>query len=218
MKKIALISHRKQHADRVLHKINDELTRIIEQAGHLPIGIPLTEEGLLEDYAEMADAYIFLGTDDLNPFYYGQEPTEHMSALDLSRDSFCMALFRLVEGNKPVLGINYGMHLINVAMGGTLKPCDTHIIHEAAHGALHSLQLEEDSFLYPWYGKRTIVNSQHRYQVDNVGFGLEVAARCQEDIEALQDKDSQIYAIQWNPEQDDRAEMHRVFYGFFEMV
>lgn len=218
MKKIAIISNKKPLADRILHTINDAITQIIEQAGYLPIGIPFASDSSIEPYAEVADAYIFLGQDDLNPFFYGQEPGPGMTALDLERDNFNLALFKQLEGKKPVLGINYGMQLINVARGGTLKPVCSHIIHQSDQLAYHSLNLREDSFLYPWYGRRMIVNSHHRYQIDQVGAGLTVAGCCHDDIEALQDITNRVYAIQWNPEQDDRQEMHRLFHGFLQMV
>lgn len=218
MKRIAVISNKKPLADRLLHTVNDHLVQLIEQAGHLPIGIPISSEDLIEDYAKLADAFIFLGTDDLNPFFYGEEQGPDMGALDLERDSFAMAFFQFVDGKKPVLGINFGLHLINVARGGTLKPVDTQIIHSSDKEAYHSLQVEEEAFLYPWYGRRMIVNSQHRYQVHLVGAGLDVAARCHTDIEALQDLTRQVYAIQWNPEADSRQEMHRLFHRFLQMV
>src|SRR5215203_4773371 len=58
---------------------------------------------------------------DLDPSYYGEEPTTELGVTLPERDAFEMALLgHALERSVPVLGICRGLQVLNVALGGTL--------------------------------------------------------------------------------------------------
>ena len=87
---------------------------------------------------------------------------------------------------------------------------------------MHDITVKPYSFVYDVYGKeRVTVNSHHGGGVDTLGTGLEVVAVCDDGvIEAYENKEKNIYAVLWHPEQSfhDGDEMeHRFFENFLKI-
>jgi len=114
---------------------------------------------------------------------------------------------------KPILGICYGLQILNVHRAGSLvQHIESPINHEAGRkvAIAHDVVVEDGSILArivtEGNGKqgKLPVNSSHHQSADSVGKGLRVSARCPEDgiIEALEgtDPDHFVLAVQWHPE------------------
>lgn len=117
-----------------------------------------------------------------------------------------------IRDGIPVLGICRGMHLVNVACGGTLTNIDEAFADAVRHvnewrageQYVHDVHISPDSILFGVAGGRAKarVNSHHRRCIDQLGEGLVLAARSTDGvIEAIERRGSSYcVGIQWHPE------------------
>ena len=125
---------------------------------------------------------------------------------------------------KPVLGICYGLQILNVYRAGSLvQHIQSPVNHEAGRKVevAHTVAIDSGSLLAQIVaGAKTDpsglpVNSSHHQSAEKVGSGLKVSARCPEDgiIEALEstDPDHFVLAVQWHPERSVDAASKAIF-------
>jgi putative glutamine amidotransferase len=168
----------------------------------------------VSDYVEALDGLVLQGGTDVSPRSYGHEPLRPEWQGDIVRDRYEMELMAgFVDVGKPVLGICRGAQLINVAYGGTLwqdvptmvPAALPHHDPELYDENLHPLRFEPGSLLETLFPGRHSgrVNSIHHQAVRDLGHGLVVEARAEDDavIEAIRwDGSSFVYGMQWHPE------------------
>jgi putative glutamine amidotransferase len=166
-------------------------------------------DGLLET-ADMADAVVIMGGEDIDPqFYDGQRGYEgeghHFEVADAAQ----IQLVRLaVSRHLPVLGICRGHQVINVALGGTLLQH----VDDAGHRNIdlpveyalveHPVRLEPDSILGERFGRdHIVVQSAHHQVVDRLGAGLRAVGWAHDGhIEAIEHETLPVTGVQWHPE------------------
>lgn len=170
------------------------------EAGGVPILIPPLGNTIF--YAEMINGLLIPGGDDLDPSYYHEEMLPQVKRVPRRRSNFEISLLKeIVNLHKPVLGICYGMQLINVVFGGTLyQDIDSQMSVEIDHKkGYHIIVITENRFLK----KGTFsVNSTHHQAIRKLGIGLSAFA-CSEDnmIEAFYKEDYKfLIGVQWHPE------------------
>ncbi|HSB52122.1 MAG TPA: gamma-glutamyl-gamma-aminobutyrate hydrolase family protein, partial [Dissulfurispiraceae bacterium] len=161
------------------------------------------------DIVEVIDGLVLSGGGDLLPDYYGEAisvPAGLLKPVERTRSDFEIELVReTLRRGKPVLGICYGMQLLNVALGGSLyqdigvqvKGARDH--REGQHGIMIS-----DVFtpaLSPLPSVQ-FVNSTHHQAVRRSGEGMRAFAVSEEGIiEGVYLKDHPFVAgVQWHPE------------------
>ena len=197
-----------------------------EQAVHLaggtPIAIPLSESAAeVRRLAGECDAVLLPGSPaDVDPRKYGERRDPKTADADLPRDRVDGILLDEAYANrKPVLGICYGLQILNVYRAGSLvQDIQSPINHEAGRkvAVAHDVVVDEDSRLAQIVrdghgnASRLPVNSSHHHSADAAGKGLRIVARCPEDgiVEALESTDPEhfVLAVQWHPERSVEAD------------
>lgn len=195
----------------------------VERSGAEAVVISL--ESLPDEIARRitdCDAVLLPGSAaDIDPQKYGATRDPHTENPDPRRDTADELLLQDAYNlRKPVLGICYGLQMLNVYRSGTLLQHieDSPVNHAAGRtvARAHTVHVDPVSKLASEILREAArgdlpVNSSHHQSADQIGDGLRVAARCAEDgiIEALEGtaSDHWVVAVQWHPERsyDDPA-------------
>jgi putative glutamine amidotransferase len=199
----------------------------IQQAGGDPVPIPLDHPSTeVKTVAKSCDAVLLPGSRaDVNPEKYGAERDPKTADSDYPRDIVDRILLEdAYAGRKPVLGICYGLQILNVYCAGSLvQHIQSPINHEAGRKVevAHNVAIDSGSRLARIVEGVKVdlsslpVNSSHHQSAENVGAGLRISARCPEDgiVEALEstDPDHFVLAVQWHPERSVDAASKAIF-------
>lgn len=194
---------------RPLYSLKRSYATAVLGAGGLAV-MPV-EPKLCLEYAEIADGLLL--TDDvqsINPGRFGElydkdaypAGSSWYSNFSHTRDSLDLALCRaFLEKGKPILGLGRGMHIINVALGGTLHQGLKAEFPSHSEQKKHEISVKSGSVLESLIGSSDTVNNYHHQAVKALGEGLEAAAFSQDGVvEAIWHKSLPVIGIQWNPE------------------
>jgi putative glutamine amidotransferase len=201
----------REYAERSL----PQYERAVEMAGGEPVRIPLDQPPAeVMKLIERCDAVLLPGSKaDVDPAKYDAPRDPQTAAADAGRDTVDELLLQdAYNMRKPILGICYGLQILNVYRSGTLiQHIQSPVKHEAGRkvAVAHSIVVEPGSKLATIVstGAKPVVvpvNSSHHQAADIVGDGLQVVARSPQDgvIEALEgtSPDHFVLAVQWHPE------------------
>lgn len=219
--------------------------RAIELSGGEPVRVPLDRTPAeVMKIIERCDGVLLPGSKaDVDPAKFGAEKHPKTEASDSRRDTVDELLLQdAYNMHKPILGICYGLQILNVYRSGTLlQHIETPVNHEAGRKVpvAHQVTVEPGSKLSEILGVNSLpANSSHHQAAEVIGDGLRVVARCPQDsiIEGLEgtSPDHFVIAVQWHPErsfaEDDHSraifaalvkaarEKHRELAGEFETV
>ncbi len=213
----------------------------IKLAGGEPVRIPLDQEPAeVMKLIEGCDGVLLPGSPaDVDPAKYEAPRHPKTEDADAKRDTVDELLLQdAYNMRKPILGICYGLQILNVYRSGSLlQHIESPINHEAGRKVLvaHSVEIASDSKLAGLLGDQIIshevngekkpvlpVNSSHHQSADLIGDGLRITARCPEDgiIEALEgtSPDHFVLAVQWHPERsvDEDEASRAIFHSLIE--
>lgn len=207
----------------------------LARAGAVPVMVPLLADDAdtVRALYEHLDGIFLAGGVDVDPAAYGEERHELCGRTDPVRDAVELQLVRwAVEEGKPLFGVCRGLHVVNVAMGGTLWQ-DTAL----AAGAIkhdyfptqgfrrdflaHTVDITGGTRLATLLGCGTYeVNSMHHQGIRRLGDSLRISAIAPDGlIEAVEsDNGSFLLAVQWHPEalSEDHAGTQVLFRAFAE--
>lgn len=174
-----------------------------------------------ERIVSMIDGLLVPGGFDIEPTIYGEEKLPECGTTFPSEDAYDMALIKeAVKQGKPVMCICRGCQIANVLYGGTLYqdlPTQYGKTVEHSKGDIpgiintHPVKLEADSYLAKVLGATNIItNTAHHQAVKDLGKGFKIVGRAEDGtIEAIEQEDGSIIAMQWHPEMLQNVEMYR---------
>jgi putative glutamine amidotransferase len=188
--------------------------RSIERAGGVSLFLP--SDSSLPGVAREIDGCIIPGGKDIDPRVYGESPSSFWNPEDSGRADFEFLLLReIMKQKKPLLGICYGMQIMNVFFGGTLYQ-DIGASRIGAiyhHKGNHIITVENN----PYFPEGIYeVNSNHHQAVKDPGAGIRpFAVPCDGLIEAFyHDRHPFALGVQWHPERMEGHLTEQIFNRF----
>jgi len=203
--------------------------RAVELAGGDPVRIPLdASTSEIQKLIEPCDAIVLPGSRaDVDPVKYNEPRGAKTADADRKRDHVDELLINdAYRARKPLLGICYGLQILNVHRAGSLvQHIESPVNHEAGRAVpiAHTIDVDADSKLAAIVKESGAVrtgvpvNSSHHQSADRVGDGLRIVARCPDDgiVEAVEgtSPDHFVLAVQWHPERsvDEDAVSRAIF-------
>lgn len=170
-------------------------------------GIPLQVRPEDDLSAVEYDAIVVTGGHDIDPVLYAAEPEVHPK-YDQQRDKFEAQLIDdAIARDLPLLSICRGAQLLNVRCGGNLfqdlSPQRKRTSKRRSVLPLKNLYNEQNSLVAQVMGcTHCKINSLHNQAVDQLGEGLRVVGRDQDDIvQAIEAPAARFrIGVQWHPE------------------
>ncbi|MBH0117300.1 gamma-glutamyl-gamma-aminobutyrate hydrolase family protein [Salinibacterium sp. NG253] len=213
-------AHEKPELTALIHGLEASMKSAIEATGARVISVDGFTDADVDAALSQADGVVLLGGGDVDPDEYGAtERHPKLYNIDRTTDRVDIELVnQATERRLPLLAICRGMHIVNVARGGTLiqhlEP--SAVVHSGGGvDAMvdHDVTLEPASQLSELYGDGTMtIRSGHHQAVDVVGAGLTATGRAADGVvEAVESTDptSPLIAVQWHPEDDKASERDR---------
>lgn len=183
----------------------------VRAAGGVPLLVPPDADPA--DAVRVCDGFVVSGGADL-PVSFGAHAAVIPNAEDAQRVAWDR---RLLDGaraaRRPLLGVCYGMQLLNLHAGGTLLPD----IGAAIAGALdhggdgrtseHAIAIASGSVLFGAIGAAARVSSRHHQAVDRIAPGFRAVATSPDGVvEAIEAEDgAALLGVEWHPESDATA-------------
>ena len=205
----------RMNADSDRFYLRKQYSEAIHHAGGIPVLVPLIAEGsYVRELVKSLDAVLLPGSNsDVDPHRYQQEPHPRLGPVMTRRDQTDWYLLEeLFRQRKPLLGICYGIQILNVFLGGTLwQDIASQVDGAVKHSQdspddykSHSIEMKIGSVLFSLGGQaKTKVNSYHHQAIRTVAPQLDAVA-CAPDgiVEAveLRDPGHSVLAVQWHPE------------------
>ena len=178
----------------------------IEDAGGIPLILPVTRPELADQYMKLVDKLVLTGGQNVEPIHYQEKLLIDSSNYFPERDRFELALIEAAHHQeKPIFGICRGLQLYNVAQGGSLhQEVLGHWQENTGNQPSQDLYFPIESQLSQIYAQEPTVNSFHRQAINKLAPSLEIIALSpdKQTIEAVQStRDSHTFlGVQWHPE------------------
>lgn len=196
--------------------LNIDYIQKIVAFGFLPLIITPNMVTFKEKIINSLSALVISGGGDINPKFYGEK---NIACKNIVPDERVRRELELLEAflptKKPLLGICYGMQLMNIFFGGSLiQDINTEINHVVGY---HEIEVFKD---FPLIKGKGIVNTSHHQAVKSLANGLEVFCKADDGIvEGFYLKEHPFcVGVQWHPERDKGEFSFLLWQNFLKKV
>lgn len=192
---------------------NETYIQAALKAGGVPVLLPaVSSTDVIMKHAQCIDGLIVSGGPDIDPQYFGEQPVPELGAVSPMMDIYENVLVRkILELDKPLLGICRGEQVLNVVAGGTLHQDLRRALPDVLkHGQdqprwfpSHSVRIVRASKLAEIFeAEELAVNSFHHQAVAQVAPGFIASAHAADGvIEAIESQKHRfVVGVQWHPE------------------
>ncbi len=196
-----------------------DYSEAVESCGATPLHLALipNKEYIFEMVGSL-DGILLPGSDtDVDSYYYNEDPHPKIKRTITEKDKTDFLVLEAAEKYKiPILGICFGMQILNISRGGTLfQDIESQIENSIKHEQgipldrnSHKITIKEESRLSRLItkvdGKSEIkVNSHHHQSVKEIGKDLTATAWANDGvIECIEDtrENRFVLGVQWHPE------------------
>jgi len=185
------------------HYLRRTYTEVLASVGAIPL--ILNVDMPLGAILSLCDGIVISGGEDIEPEMYNEVLLEAPGSLREPRHRLDWE-YKLIDAcdgvGMPILGVCYGMQLLNIYHGGTLYQ---DLPTERPDGISHVLTTHEvtftDEFLGYKVGDVRQIASRHHQAVDRLGDGFAVCAEAPDGvIEAI--RRDHLFGVQWHSESD----------------
>lgn len=193
-----------------------DYSEALEALGAIPYHISLIPKAdYISEIVKNLDGILLPGSDtDVDPLIFGEEPRPNLKKIVPEKEKTDLLVLEAAEKfEKNVLGICFGMQILNVARGGTLfqdietdiENCVKHEQGKPMARNSHSIESKSEGLLSRLITESEVVrvNSHHHQAVKKVGKHLKVTAWAKDGvIECIEDTrdDRFVVGVQWHPE------------------
>ncbi len=188
-------------------------TRAVERAGGAPVVLPPVPSHSVPTLIAAVDGLVFADGRDLDPSLYEQEPHEQTDPPDYRRDRFELALMRAaIDADLPFLAIGRGIHVLNVARGGTLTQHLPDRLGNESHKpdpvklTAHEVQISAASRIGRVLSSGAAqVPAGHHQAINRIGSGLLTVAWTEDQVVEAVELQGHAFGlgVQWHPEEAD---------------
>jgi putative glutamine amidotransferase len=194
--------------DTELLYVRRSYAQAVRAAGGVPLLIP--PEADPADVVSLCDALVLSGGADL-PASLAAGGAQVANAERDERVAWDRRLLDAARAaRRPLLGVCYGMQLLNLHRGGTLVTDIAARVPAALdHGGggratAHDVVFAQGSTLHGVLGPSARVSSRHHQAIDRVAPGLRVVASAPDGVvEAVEPEDDEpLLGVEWHPEAD----------------